>query len=114
MFGSGPLVGEGSLVFIKMHIIGTAGSMTTGSTLMTLSEDLLTGGLQCSDVSAPGTLTVLSTSTITTVTATPNPSVFGSSVTFTAAVTPDVATGDGTVKFIEGGTCATPTTTHQA
>jgi hypothetical protein len=52
--------------------------------------------------------------TTTTVASTPNPSGFGASATFTATVrigsTTRAATA-GTVTFIEGGTCAAPTTT---
>jgi Big-like domain-containing protein/carboxypeptidase family protein/Kelch motif protein len=51
--------------------------------------------------------------TTTTVLSNLNPSNFGNSVTFTATVTGSVVT-EGQVKFIEGGTCASPTTELQA
>ena len=46
-----------------------------------------------------------------------NPSVFGQSVTLTAAVTQTSGGSPvavGTIAFIEGGTCASPTSTLQA
>ena len=51
--------------------------------------------------------------TTTAVVSNANPSTFGNSVTFTATVTGSVVT-EGQVKFIEGGTCASPTTELQA
>lgn len=49
--------------------------------------------------------------------ASPSPSVFGDEVTFTATVTmneDDSAVSDGSVTFISGGSCESPTTTLEA
>jgi hypothetical protein len=57
------------------------------------------------------------TSTAVTSSSTANTSVFGESVTFTATVTtgsPAEAVAVGSIAFIEGGTCGSPGTTHQA
>ena len=54
----------------------------------------------CAIITTPTTTAVVSSS--------PTPSTYGDSVTFTATVSP-VPTG-GSVTFIEGGTCASPTT----
>ena len=53
--------------------------------------------------------------TATAVASSLNPSTFGTSVTFTATVTNGATpVTAGSVTFIEGGTCAAPTTTLQA
>jgi hypothetical protein len=55
------------------------------------------------------------TSTVVTSSSPSNTSTYGDEVTFEATVSvvaPGGGTPTGNVKFIEGGTCATPTTTH--
>jgi hypothetical protein len=77
-----------------------------GTHLVTISATGLTPASQ--------TETINQAATSTTLTPSSNPSVFGELVTFeaTVAVTaPGSGTPTGSVTFIEGGTCASPTTT---
>src|SRR5206468_2667339 len=60
------------------------------------------GNFLTSSAAQTQTVTNVTTSTSTTVTSSVNPSVFGQSVTFTATVTPNGATG--TVTFFDGST----------
>ena len=64
--------------------------------------------------SGTGSLTITQAATTTAVTSSLNPSGFGQPVTFTATVTSAGGTPAGSATFIEGGTCAAPTTTLQA
>ena len=75
-------------------------------TLSIVTPVAVTGGLV--------TFTSATQNTTTTVTSSSagNTSTYGDPVTFTATVTPGVTTGS--ITFIEGGTCASPTTTLQA
>ena len=64
--------------------------------------------------SGTGSLTITQAATTTAVTSSLNPSGFGQAVTFTATVASAGGTPAGSATFIEGGTCASPTTTLQA
>ena len=64
--------------------------------------------------SGTGSLTITQAATSTVVTSSLNPSGFGQAVTFTATVASAGGTPAGSATFIEGGTCASPTTTLQA
>jgi hypothetical protein len=109
--GSAPLEGEGALVEIHMNVVGNGGAVSP-LTLTAIDPMFPTvfynGGAVCA-APVSGTFEVLFVQTAVMVSATPNPSVYGSSVSFTASVTPGVT--EGTVDFIEGGTCAMPAAT---
>lgn len=90
----------------------TIPSVTTGDEG---SYDVVITGTCGSVTSDAATLIVNKRATATDVTSSPsNPSVFGQSVTFEATVSPTSGNGTptGSVTFIEGGTCDSPTTTH--
>jgi len=87
---------------------------TTGTSLVTLSASnsatpgsysvIITGtsGTQTATATLPLAINQAQSSTTTTLSSSPNPSTFGQSVTFVAAVSPVSATG--TAQFLDGGT----------
>lgn len=101
-FSSQPWTGAGPIVNIGMKTIGAVGTTTP----LTLSAFSYNGGTVTTDVTS-GSLTITSTATTTTVTSSENPSIYGTPVTFTAAVSP-IPTG-GTVQFvIDGANAGSP------
>jgi hypothetical protein len=93
--GTGALNASGTAAFNTSALAGGAHSITA-----------VYGGDAnfATSTSAALTQTVSAASTTTAVTALPNPSVFRSSVTFTATVTSTAGTPAGTVTFKDGGT----------
>jgi hypothetical protein len=97
--------------------VAIAGAMSPSYTIPAVaaadagSYDVVVTGDCGSVTSEAATLTVTQRSSSTAVTASPSPSTFGQSVKFEATVSP-AGTPTGTVTFIEGGTCGTPTTVH--
>ena len=78
----------------------TTNALATGSHTVTATYD---GGVAFgSSTSGSVTASVAAASTETTVSGTPNPSVFGASVTFTASVTSASGIPSGTVTFLDG------------
>src|SRR3954452_21449647 len=106
--GPGPiahsLMGGGTLVYIKMDVIGTIGQTTQ----LTVGNVLFNGGDVCNNATS-GDLTIIKRPTTVTITSTPNPSTYGDSVTFDATVSsaPEPPVDGGTVSFYEGGDCTT-------
>ena len=99
---------------------GTVAAGTCSITLNTAGARTLTAtyagdGNFTGSTSAGAAHAVNLLATATAVASSLNPSTFGASVTFTATVTNGATpVTTGSVTFIEGGTCAAPTTTLQA
>ena len=99
---------------------GTVAAGTCSITLTALGARTLTatyaGDANFNTSASAGTAhQVNASATTTAVASSVNPSTFGQSVTFTATVTSGATPVTvGSVTFIEGGTCAAPTTTLQA
>ena len=93
---------------------GWSAIVTNGNGSITCTANSCTFNMG-SGSGAPKAITVTFTAaavTTTTVTSSANPSTYGQSVTFTASVKVGAtAVTSGSVTFIEGGTCAAPTTT---
>ena len=93
---------------------GWSAIVTNGNGSITCTADSCTFNMG-SGSGAAKAITVTFTAaavTTTTVTSSANPSTYGQSVTFTASVKVGAtAVTSGSVTFIEGGTCAAPTTT---
>jgi hypothetical protein len=117
--GSGTPTGNVTVSDGTDSCTGTVAAGTCSITLNTAGARTLTAtyagdGNFTGSTSAGAPHQVNQLATTTAVTSSLNPSTFGTSVTFTATVTnganPVTA---GNVTFIEGGTCAAPTTTLQ-
>src|SRR5262249_44379944 len=87
---------------IEARLSGSAGVGSISGSISNTSP-----GVTEKDVAVSGAVTAATLATTTTVTSSPNPSVFGQSVTFTATVSaasPGSGTPTGTVTFEDGGT----------
>ena len=99
-----PLAGSGTLIYINMHAVGAAGSMTS----LALSSASFFNGVTICATPVNGQVSVIKRPTISTLQTTANPSVYGNAVTLTAHVAASPNVNGGTVNFYEGGTCGMP------
>lgn len=98
ILGFAAVSGSGVLYTIKFRAVGGGTSPISISSVD--MRDLSNNQLPCTV--APGTISVNLTSTITSLTSSPNPSTFGQDVTLSSAVTPSGASG--IVTFYDGVT----------
>lgn len=92
--------GDGTATLTGTPVLGTAGSYP-----LTITASNATG----IDASQNFTLTVLKAAAAVSITAEPNPSVFGQEVTFTATVSSSAGTPTGMVQFtLNGGNLGAP------
>jgi hypothetical protein len=99
-------------------VLGGAASVSTSSLVVNVHNITATYNGDASfttSASSPLSHTVTQAATTTTVTSSANPSTYGDSVTFTSTTVNGITpVNEGTVTFIEGATCASPTTILQA
>ncbi|HSC11665.1 MAG TPA: Ig-like domain repeat protein, partial [Rhodanobacteraceae bacterium] len=95
--------------------VDASGHAAVSTSTLSVGQHTITacyGGTASFAASSGNTSQIVNTATTTALASSLNPSTFGSSVTFTATVNAGASlVTTGSVTFIEGGTCASPTAT---